>query len=133
VGFPLITRVASSGSSSERSPATATSAASAAPGVTATPDASAAAPSTTTPASSATAPSATAPSVAPETAPPVDPAAEAAAAGEFVARPGLPPLVVRAYADNKVVVLLVVRRLGIDHEAVRRMVEQQGSESVAVL
>lgn len=122
VGFLLITRVASSGSDSGSSPATATSSASAAPGVTTTPE--------------ATAPSTTTPSVAPEAATPaapVDPAAQAAAAGEFVAGPGLPAPVVKAYADNKVVVLLVVRRLGIDDEAVRRMVEQQrNSENVAL-
>jgi hypothetical protein len=118
VGFLLLTRVASSGSESGSSPATATSSASAAPGVTTTPDASAAAPSATTP------------SLAPEAATPaapVNPVTEAAAAGDFVAGPGLPAPVVKAYADNKVVVLLVVRRLGIDDEALRRMVERQGS------
>jgi len=43
--------------------------------------------------------------------------------GEFVAGPGLPAPVVKAYADGKVVVVLVVRHHGFDDHAVRRAVE----------
>jgi hypothetical protein len=60
---------------------------------------------------------------------PTDPAATAAAAGEFVAGPGLPKSVVKAYADGKVVVLLVVRRHGIDDAAVKASVQQFASPS----
>ena len=131
VGFLLITRVASSGSDSGASPASATNSASAAPGATTAPEESTPAPSPTTPEASATAPIPATDAAAP--AAPVDAAAEAAAAGEFVAGPGLPASVVKAYADNKVVVVLIVRRLGIDDEALREMVEQQqGSENVAL-
>jgi len=112
VGFMVITRM--SGKNSETSTDTSTTAASVVPGAATTP---------TTPATP-TAPTATTPST---TAPATDAVAEAAAAGKFVAGPGLPAPVVQAYADNKVVVLLVVRRKGIDDEAVKAGVEQQGN------
>ena len=44
--------------------------------------------------------------------------------GEFVAGPGLPAPVVKAYADDKTVVLLVLRRRGIDDDRLRRDVER---------
>jgi hypothetical protein len=119
VGFLLITRM--SGKSSESTTDTSTTAASVAPGTATTPTDTAA----TTP--STAVPDATATEGATPTVPSTDPAAEAAAAGKFVAGPGLPPSVVKAYADNKVVVLLVVRRKGIDDEAVKASVVQQGN------
>lgn len=74
-------------------------------------------------ADSASVPAATAP----------DPLAEAAAAGEFVAGPGLPQKLVSAYADGKAVVLLITRGKGIDD---RRLAEEVGAlrsrEDVAV-
>jgi hypothetical protein len=109
VGFVLITRMSSK--SSEPSTDTSTSAASVAPGAATTP-------------ATPTDPTATTPSTA---APSTGAVAEAAAAGKFVAGPGLPTPVVQAYAANKVVVLLVVRRKGIDDEAVKASVEQQES------
>jgi hypothetical protein len=54
-------------------------------------------------------------------------AAEAAAAGEFVAGPGLPADVVKAYADGDVVVLLIVHRKGIEDRDVERTVKRLGS------
>lgn len=116
VGFLLLTRMSKGDSSSTSS----TTAASVAPS-TAAP--STAAPSTT-PDPSVTTPSVTAPS-ATATAP--SPAAAAAATGAFVAGPGLPASVVKAYADGKVVVLLIVRRHGIDDNAVKASVEKLGS------
>jgi hypothetical protein len=115
VGFVLITRM--SGKSSEPSTDTSTTPASVAPGTATTP-------------ATPTDPAATTPST---TAPPTDAVAEAAAAGKFVAGPGLPAPVVQAYAANKVVVLLVVRRKGIDDEAVKASVEQQGSAADVAL
>lgn len=79
---------------------------------------------TTAPADTSTTP--TTPGTEPATAaePAADPATEAAAAGEFVAGPGLPAEVVKAYADGKVVVLLIVHANGIDDRAVERMVDR---------
>ena len=119
VGFLLLTRM-SKGDSSSTSSTTATTAASVAPSTAApstsapatTPDATASTPSATAPTATATAPS---------------PAAAAAAAGAFVAGPGLPAPVVKAYADGKVVVLLIVRRHGIDDDAVKASVERLGN------
>jgi hypothetical protein len=124
VGFLFITRVAHKSSSSSTD--TSTTAASVAPGTAATPTDSSA-PTTTPPGSTATAPSTAAPAA------PATGAATAATAGKFVAGPGLPAPVVKAYADNKVVVLLVVRRGGIDDEAVKASVEHMaGAPDVAV-
>jgi hypothetical protein len=125
VGFLFVTRVANKSSSSSSD--TSTSAASVAPGTAAPTDSTGAA--ATTPGSTAATPSATAPS----TAAPAVPATGAAAPGEFVAGPGLPAPVVNAYKENKVVVLLVVRRGGIDDSAVKASVERMtGEPSVAV-
>jgi hypothetical protein len=61
------------------------------------------------------------------------PATGGLAAGEFVPGPGLPGTVVKAYEANRVVVVLVVRRNGIDDEAVKRSVEGvAGSGNVAL-
>lgn len=123
VGFLLLTKVAhksESSSSSSTSP-TATS------GSTATPP-SASSSAATTPAPGST-PSATTPgtgSVSP-TVPSGVPV------GEFVAGPGLPKPVVKAYKDDKTVVLLIVRHLGIDDDEVRQSVERlRGRNDLAV-
>lgn len=50
--------------------------------------------------------------------------AEAAAAGEFVAGPGLPADVVKAYANGDVVVLLIMHEKGIDDRELERTVER---------
>jgi hypothetical protein len=120
VGFLLITRM--SHKSSESSSATTTSA-------TAAPTSSSE--SSVAPATSGT----DATSVAPATtAPPVTAGASAGAtAGQFVSGPGLPAPVVQAYKANRVVVLLVVRRNGIDDDAVKSSVENMaGSANVAL-
>lgn len=113
VAFLLITRVMNQ-SEPEPAPETSATTAGAAPTGTATPPAEAA----TTPATGA---APTTEAVPPATA--TDPAVEAAAAGEFVAGPGLPPEVVKAYADGDVVVLLVVHPKGIEDRKVEAMVE----------
>jgi hypothetical protein len=118
VGFLLITQM--SKKSSESATDTSTTEASVAPDTSATP----ATPTAPTD-SAATTPSTPAPST--------DAVAEAAAAGKFVAGPGLPAPVVQAYADNKVVVLLVVRRKGIDDEAIKSSVVQQGNAADVAL
>ena len=56
------------------------------------------------------------------TAPPTGSVSDAAAS-EFVAGPGLPAPVVKAYADDKTVVLLVLRHRGIDDDRLRSNVE----------
>ena len=114
VGFFLLTQMGK-GSSTSSTSSTAASVA---------PDASAAladssATATTPPAST---PSESAPSTTP--AAPAGSAAAPAAAGEFVAGPGLPRPLVQAYNADKVVVLLVVRRGGIDDDAVKASVER---------
>jgi hypothetical protein len=128
VGFFLITQMGkgSSASSTTSSP-TSSSAAPAAPDASAAPtDSSATA--TTPSASTATTPSTAAPSTTPgataSATTPAAPAAGAAAPGTFVAGPGLPSPVVNAYKANKVVVLLVVRRGGIDDDAVKSSLER---------
>jgi hypothetical protein len=131
VGFLLITRMSHKSSSS--SSTTPTTAASTASGTEATPTSTT--PSTAAPSATSDA-TATTPDAATGTATPPAPAtgavADAAAAGQFVAGPGLPAPVVKAYAENKVIVLLVVRHEGIDDDAVKASVEQQGSADVAL-
>ena len=117
VGFFLLTQMGKSSSTSS----TSSTAASVAPDASATPSDSSAT-ATTPPASTATTPSVSAPSTT--AAAPAGSAAAPAAAGEFVAGPGLPRPVVQAYNADKVVVLLVVRRGGIDDDAVKSSVER---------
>ena len=117
VGFFLLTQIGKGSSTSS----TSSTAASVAPDASATPSDSSAT-ATTPPASTATTPSVSAPSTTP--AAPAGSAAAPAAAGEFVAGPGLPRPVVQAYNADKVVVLLVVRRGGIDDDAVKASVER---------
>lgn len=118
VAFLLLTRVANTNSGDG------TSASSTAPSTSAPADA----PSTPTPSPTADAasssgapPAATSPSDG--TAPPAVPAG-AASLGKFVAGPGLPAPVVRAYTNDKTVVLLVLRRHGIDDDRLRENVER---------
>jgi hypothetical protein len=117
VGFFLLTQMGKGSGTSSTSSTTA----SVAPDASATPSDSSAT-ATTPPASTATTPSVSAPSTTP--AAPAGSAAAPAAAGEFVAGPGLPRPVVQAYNADKVVVLLVVRRGGIDDGAVKASVER---------
>jgi hypothetical protein len=66
--------------------------------------------------------------VPPATTPPVG-----TAASGFVAGPGLPAPVVKAYAEDKTVVLLVFRQRGVDDSAVRSSVERlRGRSELAV-
>jgi len=117
VGFFLLTQMGKGSSTSS----TSSTEASVAPDASATPSDSSAT-ATTPPASTATTPSVSAPSTTP--AAPAGSAAAPAATGEFVAGPGLPRPVVQAYNADKVVVLLVVRRGGIDDGAVKASVER---------
>jgi hypothetical protein len=119
VVFLLFTRVLGQGSSSEE-PATTSEPA---------PTAAEAAPA------EAAASSEVAPVTDPAAAP-VDAAAGATAAppaatapGVFAKGPGLPGAVVKAYADGKVVALLIVREGGIDDRKVKAMVERLRSRS----
>ena len=114
VGFFLLTQMGKGSSTSS----TSSTEASVAPDASATPSDSSAT-ATTPPASTVTTPSVSAPSTTP-----AGSAAAPAATGEFVAGPGLPRPVVQAYNADKVVVLLVVRRGGIDDDAVKASVER---------
>lgn len=126
VGFLLLTRVAgkSGGESSATSPT-----ASGAPATSA--DGSSTVPSTAgeTATSSDEAPSASSDGA---TAPPTG-SANGAVVGKFVAGPGLPASVVKAYKDDKTVVLLVLRHRGIDDDQLRRNVERLRGRSDLVL
>ncbi len=126
VGFVLITQMgkgSSSGAGSTASSPTSSSAASGEPT-----DSSAT--STTPSDSTATTPSAAAPGTTPDASAsataPAAPATGGVAPGQLVAGPGLPSPVVNAYRADKVVVLLVVRRGGIDDDAVKASVERMG-------
>jgi hypothetical protein len=127
VGFLLLTRMShkSSESSTESSASATSSASTVTPSATST-ESSSVAPSTTAPDATAVAPTPTSPSTGA-----AGPAASAP--GKFVAGPGLPAAVVDAYNANRVVVLLVVRRNGIDDDAVRKSVENMaGSGNIAL-
>jgi cytoskeletal protein RodZ len=115
VGFLLITRMSHKSSESSTSTTASDSSAAVAP-TSSSSDPTAAATSSAAP----TAPDATA---APA---PTAPSGAVAPTGKFVAGPGLPAPVVQAYNHNQVVVLLVVRRNGIDDDAVKA-----GAEAVA--
>jgi hypothetical protein len=128
VGFLLLTRVASKsggGDSSATSPT-----ASGAPATSAPTDGSSTVPSTTPPATS----SDEAPSAASDgaTVPPTGSVSDAPV-GKFEAGPGLPASVVKAYADDKTVVLLVLRHRGIDDDQLRRnVVRLRGRSDLAL-
>ena len=77
-----------------------------------------------TPSASATAPATAAPGAAASGSPPAT-----GPVGRFVAGPGLPARVVHAYKSDKTVVLLVLRRHGIDDDEVRANVEDLRSRS----
>jgi hypothetical protein len=119
VGFLLLTQM---GHKSESSATSATT--SGAPNSTSASTASSSAAATTPPATGSTA-------VPPTTVPPAG--AATGAVGEFVAGPGLPAPVVKAYADDKAVVLFVFRHRGVDDAAVRTSVERlRGRNDLAV-
>jgi len=120
VGFLLITRMSHKGSEGSTSTTASDSSATAV-----APTSSSTEPSAT--ATTGSAPDATA---APA---PTSPSSGVASAGDFVAGPGLPAPVVQAYKHNEVVVLLVVRRNGIDDEAVKAGAETVGSSSKVAL
>jgi hypothetical protein len=93
-------------------------------------------PATPVPAEGATtsdvAPAAPASPSASATAPPASSATQAPHA-DFVAGPGLPKAVVKAYADDKAIVLFVFRHRGIDDVAVRNSVKRlRGRSDLAV-
>jgi len=106
VGFLLLTQMGKGSSSSSSSPAT-SGTASAAP----------------TDSSGTAAPPSDSTDATPATSAPAAPANQATS-DTFVAGPGLPAAVVKAYKANKVVVLLVVRHDGIDDDAVKTSVER---------
>jgi hypothetical protein len=119
VGFLLLTQM---GHKSESSATSATI--SGAPNSTSASTASSSAAATTPPATGSTA-------APPTTVPPAG--ATTGAVGEFVAGPGLPAPVVKAYADDKAVVLFVFRHRGVDDAAVRASVERlRGRNDLAV-
>jgi hypothetical protein len=119
VAFMLMTRAGHGGSDSA-----ATSAAPAAP-----------APADVTGASTSPSPvvGTTPPGTGSAAVPPTTGTAAGAPVGEFVAGPGLPAPVVKAYADDKTVVLFVFRHRGVDDAAVRSSVERlRGRSDLAV-
>ena len=130
VGFLLITQMGGGSSTSTST----TTAASVAPDTSVAPtdsSATATTPTSTVPSTSAS--TATPDASSSATAPVAPAAAPALAPGKFVAGPGLPSPVVNAYKSDKVVVLLVVRRGGIDDDAVKASVERvSGLQDIAL-
>jgi len=127
VGFLLLTRMGSKsgGESSATSPT-----ASGAPATSAPADDSSTVPSTTPPATSSDEAPSTPSGGA--TVPPTG-SVSGAPVGKFVAGPGLPASVVKAYADDKTVVLLVLRHRGIDDDQLRRnVVRLRGRSDLAL-
>jgi hypothetical protein len=120
VGFLLLTRVA--GQSGSDSPATSQTT-SGAP-VPADGSSTSTVPSTTPPATGSDEAPSTPVSPSDGATVPPNGSASDASVGEFVAGPGLPASVVKAYADDKTVVLLVLRRRGIDDDELRGNVER---------
>lgn len=91
-----------------------------------------AAPSSAAGSSTSTTPSPTADSTIPGVTTPGAPPAAAEAGvptGKFAAGPGLPAPVVKAYADDETIVLLVVRNGGVDDGALRNTVERLRARS----
>ena len=111
VAFLLLTKVAHR-SGGSAAPATPTTESSSSPTSTGTSTTS------TTPSAGATAPATTAPGTTATGSP-----SASEATGRFVAGPGLPAPVVHAYKSGKAVVLLVLRRRGIDDHELRANVE----------
>ena len=119
VGFLLLTRVVNSGSS-ETATTTPTDGTATTPAATTDPAATPAAPA----APAATDPAATAAPATDAATAPAAPAAGGAApapSGDFSAGPGLPKPVVAAYDRGETVVLLVIKRSGIDDKALREI------------
>jgi len=131
VGFLLLTRM---GSKSGGEPSATSPTASGAPATSAPADDSSTVPST----AAGTTPPATSSDEAPSTpsggatVPPTG-SVSGASVGKFVAGPGLPASVVKAYADDKTVVLLVLRHRGIDDDQLRRnVVRLRGRNDLAL-
>ena len=121
VGFLLLTRMGgkSGGESSATSPTVSGAPATSAPADGTTPPASSSDQAPSTPSGGATVPPTGSVSGAP--------------VGKFVAGPGLPAPVVKAYADDKTVVLLVLRHRGIDDDQLRRnVVRLRGRSDLAL-
>src|SRR5207248_1553658 len=110
VGFLLLTRVMHHSSSSSPTSTTPTTAAPATGTATA-------------PSTSAVPPTAAPATTAPSTGAVPPPATTTIPSGELVAGPGLPKAVASAYAKDKAVVILIVRRRGVDDDAVKASVE----------
>ena len=128
VGFLLLTRVASNSGGDSSATSTTASGAAATPAPADGSDTSTV-PSTTPATGSDEAPSTPSDGA---TVPPAGSASDAPV-GKFVAGPGLPASVVKAYADDKTVVLLVLRHRGIDDDQLRRNVERlRGRSDVAL-
>jgi hypothetical protein len=125
VGFLLLTRVGSQGGDSGDTSATASDAsATPAPAID---SAVTSAPSAVTDTAAPPTSSAEAPAGA------TVPAGAADAVGKFVAGPGLPESVVKAYKDDKTVVLLVLKHEGIDDDQLKRNVDRlRGKSDVAL-
>jgi hypothetical protein len=121
VGFFLLTRMASkSGGGDPSASSPAASDASTAPALAD----SAGTPAVPSPATGTTPPATGSDDAL---APPASPSD--ASVGEFVAGPGLPAAVVKAYKHDKTVVLLVLRHRGIDDNQLRENVERQRGRS----
>jgi hypothetical protein len=126
VGFMLLTRVASSGGGGE------TAASSTAPADSSSSSTAGIAADTAPPATGSEEAPSTATSPSGEAAPPAG-SADNASIGDFVAGPGLPAPVVKAYNADKTVVLFVQRRRGIDDDRLRQSVEQLGGKTGVAL
>lgn len=127
VGGLLLMRMGSGSGSDSSTPATTTPAADTAatgtdPAAASADSAASADPEATADSTAATDATTAAPATGADT-------ATAAAASGFVAGPGLPADVVNAWDDGKAVVLLIVRKGGIDDGEVKRMVEHLRSRS----
>jgi hypothetical protein len=120
VGFLLLTRM---GGGAEAPPTTTTPATD-----TAATDAAAA-----DPAATADPAAPTDPAVAPSATTEPDAATDAAAAGKFVAGPGLPVPVVAAYGRGDTAVLLVNRHGGIDDREVKKLTKQLRNQNDVAL
>jgi hypothetical protein len=128
VAFLLLTRVAHKSGGSDSSATSATT--SGAPVAPASTDSTG---STASSSTAATTPPATGSTTVPSATVPPAGSATGAAVGEFVVGPGLPAPVVKAYADDKAVVLFVFRGRGVDDAAVRASVERlRGRTDLAV-
>jgi hypothetical protein len=130
VGFLMLTRVANRNSDSSSGASTTSSEAAATPAPAI--DSASTTPGATAEAAPEAATTDQAPSTADGVAPPAG-SADDGSIGEFTAGPGLPAPVVKAYEDDRTVVLLVQRRRGIDGEKLRENVEALGGRNGVAL